>query len=73
MRPAAYVAGYILKPSTNVIQLDNTLRLTLWNSFYYKRCLYQTILKLLLLLLLTLLNAEKYNEYMICIIDTINN
>ena len=43
VRPAAYVAGYMLKPSTNVIQLDNTLRLTLWNSFYYKRCLYQTI------------------------------
>ena len=43
--PAAYVVGYILKPSTNVIQLDNTLRLTLWNSFYYKRCLYHTILK----------------------------
>ena len=39
VRPAAYVAGYMLKPSTNVMQLDNTLRLTLWNSFYYKRCL----------------------------------
>ena len=39
-----YVASYMLKPSTNVILLDHTLRLTLWNSFYYKRCLYQTIL-----------------------------
>ena len=38
-----YVAGYILRPSTNVILLDNTLKLTLWNGFYYKRCLYQTI------------------------------
>ena len=29
VQPAAYVAGYILKPSSNVILLDNALRLTL--------------------------------------------
>ena len=34
VRLLMYVASYMLKPSTNVILLDHTLRLTLWNSFY---------------------------------------